>query len=344
MLTATGVKGTRGALSQCLRSNFKCKNVALKSTSTVTLDQRSQSGKHDEDTAKQSTFSHTISFASPESDFVNSHLLLKPDLDCDNKEEHGLNWSDSLSFSSPESDFSSTPIMKREHQVEKTATMEAKEAFLNNYENNHHERNKIAYSLSYATSESDFCNPEFTSMLSERQKKQLNNTSLLPDLTEHEYSGKDSISLEYEELRAHANLLSHEDPLPSSMEEATIDDDDRAIVITEAQVPFHITSVNSSWEHLCGFTKDECRGKTLNCIQGEETNQAAVTALMSQLLRGEEAGTVLVNYRKDGSKFLNRLRVGPLRDDQNAITHFVGVLKEVKEMEDQFHQSSEILA
>lgn len=344
MLAAKGVKGTRVTLNQCLRSSFVTKNVALKSTSTVTINQRSSSNEHGKDTAKQPTFSRTISFTSPESDFVNSHLLMKSDLDCDHKTESSLNWSDSLSFGSPESDFSTYPIMKQEHEINESVAMETKEALFQNLENNHRERNKLAYSLSYASSESDFSNPEFTSMLSERQKKQLNSTSLISDLQERDVCKEESNTLEYEELRAHANLLSHEEPLPLRMEEATQDDDDRAIVITEAQVPFHITSVNSSWEHLCGFTKDECLGETLSCIQGEQTNQAAVTAFMSQLLRGEEAGTVLVNYRKDGSKFLNRLRVGPLRDDNNVVTHFVGVLKEVNEMEYQFNESSEILA
>jgi hypothetical protein len=50
--------------------------------------------------------------------------------------------------------------------------------------------------------------------------------------------------------------------------------------------------------------------------------------------RGQDAGTVLVNYNKDGRKFHNRLRACPLTEaSQNngreVITHFLGVLVEV---------------
>lgn len=247
----------------------------------------------------------------------------------------------------------------------------SKGTFFQHLKNNSLEQSNLAYSLSFTSAEADFCNPVLTNMLNDHQKKLLRNPSQLATLPNHEDAnqlsavskrGKGDVSieatkpeqepgnnemynLEYKELRAHADLLGHEDALPINMQEATRDDDDRAIVITEAQVPFRIVNVNTAWEDLCGFTKEECSGKTLKCIQGEDTNHAAITALMSQLLRGEEAGTLLINYRKDGSKFLNRLRVGALRDEHNIVSHFVGVLKEVKEMEDSFnHRGSKILA
>ncbi len=250
-------------------------------------------------------------------------------------------------------------------------TNKAKDTFFQHLKNNSLEQSNLAYSLSFTSAEADFCNPVLTDMLNDHQKKLLRNPSQLATLSSHgdanqlsamnkrdevdvsmkaikpkvEQGNNEMYNLEYEELRAHADLLGHEDALPINMEEATEDNDDRAIVITEAQVPFRIVNVNTAWENLCGYTKEECSGKTLKCIQGEDTNHAAITALMSQLLRGEEAGTLLINYRKDGSKFLNRLRVGALRDERNIVSHFVGVLKEVKELEDSFsHQGSKILA
>merc|ERR1711862_930922 len=82
---------------------------------------------------------------------------------------------------------------------------------------------------------------------------------------------------------------------------------------------------------------DECYGKTLSMIQGIETDETAITALMNQLVgRGETAGIVLTNYKKDGKKFRNRLTVGPLYDDidgrnSHKITHLIGILQEISD-------------
>ena len=141
---------------------------------------------------------------------------------------------------------------------------------------------------------------------------------------------------------------------PRTLEEALEKECTHATVVTGVNEPFEIVAVNAAWEQLCEYTQEECVGKTLGILQGPETNQAAITALLSQLLRGEEAGTVLVNYTKSGRKFYNRLEVGPLmgrqtvkrsiknknrdfdmiardvvEEEQDVITHFVGVLTEV---------------
>ena len=65
-------------------------------------------------------------------------------------------------------------------------------------------------------------------------------------------------------------------------------------------------------------------------LQGPETDRSAVTAVVSNLLRGEEGGAVLTNYTKDGRAFRNRLRVGPLMmDGEEETKFFIGVLQEI---------------
>ena len=107
----------------------------------------------------------------------------------------------------------------------------------------------------------------------------------------------------------------------------------RAIVVTETEKPFRIVDVNQCWEGLCGYSFTEARGKTLgSLLKGPATNQVAATGLVAHLLAGEEAGAVLTNYTKEGRAFRNRIRVGPLFDESGTnITHFVGVLEEIKE-------------
>jgi PAS domain-containing protein len=61
---------------------------------------------------------------------------------------------------------------------------------------------------------------------------------------------------------------------------------------------------------------------------------------MDELLHGNEATALLTNYTKDGRKFFNFLRVGPIVDAANNITHFVGVLQEVTEEPDYYHMAA----
>jgi PAS domain S-box-containing protein len=121
------------------------------------------------------------------------------------------------------------------------------------------------------------------------------------------------------------------DPLPRTFRELR-SPTSRPIVVTDKDMPFSIVEVNQAWEGLCGYGYAESHGKSLGTLlQGPETNMASVTAMMSQLLRGEEAGTVITNYTKDGRRFRNRLRVGPLVNDAGETTHFVGVLQEIQD-------------
>ncbi len=303
------------------------------------------------------TWSENISFTSPEADFTFPSRDLDATIDSQSK---GQSWSETLSFASPESDFTGTTLNAVDEDVSSSQT--AKEDFVNHLRNEESHRNNMAYSISYASAESDFSNPAFMSLLDDRQKKQLENVTLLDNDHHRQMKGEISEKVnprelklttsETKSLRDDFNLdetarstttttraaddIFHEGPLPHTLAEASVTNDPRAIVITEAQVPFRISMVNDSWEKLCGYTLDECQGETLACLQGPETNKSAVTALMSQLMNGEEAGTVLTNYTKLGRKFHNRLRVGPLKNHSGEITHFVGILCEVNEKGEHF--------
>ena len=126
-------------------------------------------------------------------------------------------------------------------------------------------------------------------------------------------------------------------PLPNTIndiEASKLDEDARAIVVTETKSPFRVTQVNSSWEALCGYQREECKGRPLGgLLNGPETDKMAATGLVSKLLSGEEAGVILTNYTQNGRKFKNYVRVGPVVDEMGKTINFVGVLKEVVDAE-----------
>jgi PAS domain S-box-containing protein len=174
-------------------------------------------------------------------------------------------------------------------------------------------RNTMGYSLSFANESDNFMDLSsklFLNMPDKRMQEQLT-------ISQDQLRRQDS-----------DNAPWNNEPLPRTLEDA-LRSTNRAIVITETSLPFRIVEVNTAWEGLCGYSFVECQGKTLgSLLGGPETDKSAVTAVVSQLLRGEEAGTVLSNYTKGGRKFRNRLRVGPLMDG-DLTTHFVGVLQEI---------------
>mmetsp|Transcript_24778 Transcript_24778/g.36713 ORF Transcript_24778/g.36713 Transcript_24778/m.36713 type:complete len:388 (-) Transcript_24778:122-1285(-) len=311
------------------------------------------------DDVPEREWSHTLSFTSPESDFASltGQERKTRSILSDLKVQHVLRdatsekeWSQTMSFASPESDFcSSAASTVSAASTEELETARAKEEFFDHFQSKQ-EHHDMAYSFSHS-SENDFRNPIFTSMLNDRMQDQLGNTRPIQETTSslsarvnpRELSPipgkKDFATIVTEEVFApifSRSKVFHEGPLPHNLADASLPDDPRAIVITEAQMPFRIISVNDTWENLCGYSQNECRGKSLDCIQGPETNKSAITALIAQLLKGEEAGTLMTNYTKEGRKFHNRLRVGPLKNTGGKITHFVGVLKEVNELGEHF--------
>jgi PAS domain S-box-containing protein len=174
----------------------------------------------------------------------------------------------------------------------------------------------FAYCLSFASDESDFKQNFAQVFPDERMQEQLAISK-----NQLRNYGKKTV-------QKISSVVPDSEPLPRTIQDA-LRRSSRAIVITEAVKPFRIVDVNKAWEDLCGYSYVEAKGKTLgSLLRGPETDALAATALIAQLLRGEEAGATLTNYTKDNRSFRNRLQVGPLMEGSD-VTHFVGVLQEV---------------
>ncbi|CAN0258208.1 unnamed protein product [Hapterophycus canaliculatus] len=101
-----------------------------------------------------------------------------------------------------------------------------------------------------------------------------------------------------------------------------------ARVIMTATPPFTVVRCNESWTKLCGYSQESIQGQTLKAIQGPCTDAKALVALKKEIQSGRATSSLLLNYKRDGSMFLNYLRVYPLvGDSQGTITHFLGVLQ-----------------
>jgi PAS domain S-box-containing protein len=211
-------------------------------------------------------------------------------------------------------------------------------------------RGQMSYSLSYAVLDEYNSFPPLTRSLYPREQEQLRisrdqlrrtittttTTSSLPPPT----SSSLTMHLKKAQQRK-TNKSCNDEELPRTLQDA-LRPSTRAIVVTESTMPFNVVDVNKAWEELCGYTYTESHGRSLgSLLKGPQTDPVTVTALINQLLRGEDATAVITNYKKNGQPFRNRLRVGPLysttnghsssKRDHREISHFVGILEEVAE-------------
>lgn len=87
-----------------------------------------------------------------------------------------------------------------------------------------------------------------------------------------------------------------------------------------------------SSEAFCRFTKynkAEIEGRNCRFLQGKETDRDDVAKIRSSVAECREANVNLLNYRKDGSTFINQFFVTPLRSESGKVVYFIGIQHEV---------------
>ncbi|GAW16810.1 hypothetical protein ANO14919_062490 [Xylariales sp. No.14919] len=70
-------------------------------------------------------------------------------------------------------------------------------------------------------------------------------------------------------------------------------------------------------------------GRNCRFLQGPKTNQHSVQRLREMLVVGKEHCEALLNYRRDGSVFMNLLMITPLYDNRGAIRYHLGAQVDV---------------
>ena len=90
-----------------------------------------------------------------------------------------------------------------------------------------------------------------------------------------------------------------------------------------------VVCVNEGFERITGYGADETLGRNCRFLQGRLTDAAEVTRLRDAVAAGRPCQVTLLNYRKDGSTFWNRLNVTPILGDDGRPRYFVGVQSDV---------------
>ena len=85
-----------------------------------------------------------------------------------------------------------------------------------------------------------------------------------------------------------------------------------ALVITDDVGTILYT--NEAWSDLCGFTSDDVIGRTSSVLQGPLSDGKTVSRLNERLASGLPASARILNYRKNGTAFVNNFEILPIYD------------------------------
>ena len=114
--------------------------------------------------------------------------------------------------------------------------------------------------------------------------------------------------------------------------ERSVESSTNGMLIVDAKhADLHIVYVNTAFERITGYTRQEAKGRNCRFLQGEETDPSTVKRLRQAIAAESEVHVVIRNYRRGGAPFWNDLYVSPVRDDLGQVTHFIGVQNDISE-------------
>jgi PAS domain S-box-containing protein len=106
----------------------------------------------------------------------------------------------------------------------------------------------------------------------------------------------------------------------------------QGVFITDpARADEPLSYVNSAFEDLTGYALREVKGRNIEFLCGEETEETAFEEVKAAYREGREASVEVLFYRKDKSPFWATLSVAPVTGAEGNVTHFVGVLTDITE-------------
>ncbi|PVI08504.1 hypothetical protein DM02DRAFT_679210, partial [Periconia macrospinosa] len=73
-------------------------------------------------------------------------------------------------------------------------------------------------------------------------------------------------------------------------------------------------------------------GKNCRFLQGPKTQKAALKRISDALQNGQESNEILLNYRRDGSPFLNLSMISPLMDSRGQVRYYIGAQIDVSHL------------
>ncbi|MGE5436434.1 MAG: PAS domain S-box protein [Syntrophothermus sp.] len=133
---------------------------------------------------------------------------------------------------------------------------------------------------------------------------------------------------ERKKIEAHLNKLSH-----------AINQSPNTIVITDNKGT--IEYVNPKFTEVTGYEYEEVYGLNPKIMQSGITGQEVYKELWKTILSGKEWHGSLLNKKKDGELYWEKINISPVKDSDENITHFIAIKEDItqqKKQEEQLHR------
>jgi PAS domain S-box-containing protein len=103
-----------------------------------------------------------------------------------------------------------------------------------------------------------------------------------------------------------------------------------SFVITDPSLADNpIVFASDDFLKLTGYSREQVLGRNCRFLQGTETSKESVEKIRKALSIGEDVSVTMINYTADGTPFWNKLFIAALRDAQNNVVNFIGVIVKV---------------
>ena len=119
-------------------------------------------------------------------------------------------------------------------------------------------------------------------------------------------------------------------PISLDLLKKAIDTANDGLVIAEQEGDDTILLyVNAAFERLTGYSEEDILYQDCRFLQGEDRDQDARKVIRAAIDAGEPCRVRLRNYHKDGTPFWNELSITPILNEEDGITYYIGVQKDV---------------
>ncbi len=92
--------------------------------------------------------------------------------------------------------------------------------------------------------------------------------------------------------------------------------------------------VNDGFLEITGYDRNNVIGQNCRFLQGEKTSKLPVKKLRKAIDERKSETVELLNYKKDGTEFWNRITISPVKNDSGKITHYLGFQEDVTEFKE----------
>ena len=124
-------------------------------------------------------------------------------------------------------------------------------------------------------------------------------------------------------------------PLPGQMaiSDSKIDPAAHSLTLSDVRRPdAPLIYINKGFEQMTGYTPAEAIGRNCRFLQGPDTDRATTARIGQAIATGSPLIIDILNYRKDGSAFWNRLSLRPVQSPEGVTTHFIGIQTDITKM------------